>query len=240
MAGGGLLVALFAKAGDVFNENVLDVLVRVLEVLLFHQAYIAVPFFQLALSDALKDIFGLAGSLRLGFVDGYLPFHNVSRNLFPGHVFGVGCHDVHREISRQLLKLLGAGYEIGLAVELDHCGDLAAVVDIGTDDTFMGIAVGLLGRGRQPLLAQIFHGFVKIAIIFVQRCFAVENAGSRSAAQLFHHLCCDRSHTPPPDCLAAFLPFCTVIHASTRACSIRVIVRTAQIFRFRSRADDYV
>ncbi len=85
-------------------------------------------------------------------------FERLGRDIFDSHVIGAGRDDLHRQLPDQRLELLGAGYEVGLAVHLDQRGDLAARVNVMTDEAFFGLAVRLLGRSGQALLPQKFGG----------------------------------------------------------------------------------
>ena len=57
-------------------------------------------------------------------------------------------------------KIVGAGDEIGFAVDFDQHADLAAGVDVSVNQAFGGDAARLLGRGREAALAQDFDGFL--------------------------------------------------------------------------------
>ena len=57
--------------------------------------------------------------------------------------------DLDRQVLDELLELLGAGDEVGLAVDLDEHADPAAGVDVAADEALADVAVGPLRR-RPP------------------------------------------------------------------------------------------
>ena len=62
--------------------------------------------------------------------------------------------DVHRDVLHEGLEELVARDEVGLAVDLHQDADLAAEVDVAAHRALGGRAGCLLGRRREPLLAQ--------------------------------------------------------------------------------------
>ena len=73
------------------------------------------------------------------------------------------------DVARQLLEVVGARDEVGLAVELDQHADLAVVVDVAHDQRPRGGSAGaLLGLG-DPLLAQDLGGLLHVAAGLLQR-----------------------------------------------------------------------
>ncbi len=72
--------------------------------------------------------------------------------------------DLDREVAHQLLELVGARDEVGLAVDLDQHADAAAGVDVAGDEALAGVATGLLGGRRQALLAQQRDGLLEVAV----------------------------------------------------------------------------
>ena len=46
---------------------------------------------------------------------------------------------MHGQVLGQLLELIGARHEVGLAVQLDQRRNLAAAMDVGADQPFIGI-----------------------------------------------------------------------------------------------------
>ena len=68
---------------------------------------------------------------------------------------------MHGDVLEELLEILGAGDEVGLAVDLDEDADFAAGVDVLADRAFVGGAGGFLLGGGHAALAQddegLFH-----------------------------------------------------------------------------------
>jgi hypothetical protein len=67
---------------------------------------------------------------------------------------------VHRDILDEFRERRAAGDEIRLAVQLDQRADLAPGMDVRTDRSLVGDALGLLCSARLPELAQLALGAV--------------------------------------------------------------------------------
>ena len=76
------------------------------------------------------------------------------RDLIAADVTRVDGGDVHGDVLEELLEVLGAGDEVGLAVELKQDADLAAGVDVGPHCALVGGARGLLGGRGHATLAE--------------------------------------------------------------------------------------
>src|SRR6185369_9169181 len=142
-----------ADLGDRLRDQVLDRPVLVPEGLLV-EADLAVPLVELALDDPLLDLGRLAldrvgrGELGLLRRDGLLG------DPLDVDVQGCEARDLDREVADELLELVGAGDEVGLAVDLDQHADPAARVDVAGDDAFARVPARLLGGCREPSLAE--------------------------------------------------------------------------------------
>jgi hypothetical protein len=53
----------------------------------------------------------------------------------------------------QFLEIVGASHEIALAIDFQHDAELAAVVNVGADETLFGGARSLLAGRRDATLA---------------------------------------------------------------------------------------
>ena len=89
----------------------------------------------------------------------------------------------------ELLEVVGARDEVGLAVHLDEHADLAAHVDVVADQPLGGRAAGLLGRLREPALAQERRRLLEVAVGLGQRRLALHHARAGRVAELLHHRC---------------------------------------------------
>ena len=107
---------------------------------------------------------------------------------------GLGRRDVHRDVAHQLLELVGAGHEVGLAVDLDQDADLAAAVDVGADRAFGRDPAGLLGRRGEALLAQRVDRLSMLPCALVEGVLAVHHSGAGALPELLDHLSGDFSH----------------------------------------------
>ena len=120
----------------------------------------------------------------------------------------LACVDVQRgeagdldgEVADELLELVGASDEVGLAVDLDEHADAAARVDVARDEALAGVAARLLGRGGQALLAQQRDGLVEVAVGLGQRVLAVHEAGAGPLAQFLDQLRRDVRHAVRVSC----------------------------------------
>ena len=102
--------------------------------------------------------------------------------------------DLHGEVADELLELVGAGHEVGLAVDLDEHADAAAGVDVARDEALARLAAGLLGGRREALLAEERDGLVEVAVGLGQGALAVHEAGAGPLAQLLDQLRRDVRH----------------------------------------------
>ena len=93
---------------------------------------------------------------------------------------------MHGDIVDQFLEIVGAGHEIGLAVDFHHHAELAAVVDVGADQTLLGGAGGLLAGRRDAALAQNHFGFGHVALGFHQGVLAFHHSRAGALAEVFH------------------------------------------------------
>src|SRR6185437_13429848 len=99
-----------------------------------------------AFEHLLDDVRGLAAGGGLGTVDVLLAEKVFFGDVFAANVAGIGGSDMHGDIAEQLLEVIGAGDEVGLAVELDEDADLTASMNVGAHSSLIGGAGGLLGR----------------------------------------------------------------------------------------------
>ena len=98
----------------------------------------------------------------------------------------IGRRDVHRDVAHQFLKIVRAGHEIGLAVHFHQHAQLRAGVNVGTDQSLLRGARGLLAGRRDAALAQHHFGFGDIALRFGESALALHHSGSGALAELFH------------------------------------------------------
>ena len=95
---------------------------------------------------------------------------------------------MHGDVLEQLLEVLGAGHEVGLAVELDEHADLAAGVDVGSDGALVGGAAGLLGGRGHAALAQDDEGVLHVALGLLQGLQAVAHGRAGLFAEFLDEL----------------------------------------------------
>ena len=88
-------------------------------------------------------------------------------------------------------KSVGAGDEVGLAVELEQDADLSAGVDVGAHRALVGGAGGLLGRRGHAALAEHDEGLFHVALGFLERLEAVAHGGAGLFAEFFDEFCVD-------------------------------------------------
>ena len=118
------------------------------------QADLRVPLLELAVDDLLPDVLGLLLGRLVGQQLGLLGGEVGRRDVLGVDVERRQSGDLDGQVADELLELVGAGHEVGLAVDLDEHADPAAGVDVARHEPFAGLAAGLLrGRG-EALLAQ--------------------------------------------------------------------------------------
>src|SRR5690606_18026555 len=88
----------------------------------------------------------------------------------------------------QILELLGAGHEVGLAVHLDECADPSAAMDIGLDQTLRRRAARFLLGTVEPALPQERGGLVHVPLGLFERALGIHDASPRALPQLLDHL----------------------------------------------------
>src|ERR1700737_3902472 len=97
---------------------------------LFQKTDLFVKLAHLAFDNFLDYLRWLAGSGRLRPVDVFLALKSLGRDIFLAHELRVAGRDVHSNIVHQLLELVGARYEIALAVYFHQHTNLAAGMDV--------------------------------------------------------------------------------------------------------------
>ena len=95
---------------------------------------------------------------------------------------------MHGDVLEQLLEVVGAGDEVGLAVELEEDADLAAGVDVGSDCALVGGAGGLLGGRGHAALAEDDEGLFHVALGFLEGLEAVAHGGAGLFAEFLDEL----------------------------------------------------
>ena len=96
------------------------------------------------------------------------------------HVERRQAGDLNGQVADELLELVGPGYEVRLAVDLDQDAHPAAGVDVARDEALARVATGLLGGRRKPLLAQDEDRLVEVAVGLGQGALAVHETRRRS------------------------------------------------------------
>ena len=115
---------------------------------------------------------------------GLLALGHVGRDGLDGRVHGREARDLHREVADELLEVLVAGHEVGLAVDLDEHAQPAAGVDVGGHLALAGVAAGLLGGCRLAPLAEQDDGLLEVAAGLLEGALAVHEAGAGALAEL--------------------------------------------------------
>src|SRR4051794_6613274 len=116
-------------------------------VLLLQEDHFRGPLAKLALDDLGDHVVGLALLLGLLFEDAPFRLALLGRNVLDGDIEGGGRSDVDRDLACELLEVVVARDEVGLALDLDQDARAAARVDVGGDRALARRAAGAL-RGR--------------------------------------------------------------------------------------------
>src|SRR3954447_1895009 len=181
-----------AGAGRQLGAQLLERLAAVLlvvDVRLVEQHDVLEPLVQATLDDLLLHALGLALGGRLLAQHAQLGLPVLLGHVVVGDVEGVGGGHVQRHLPGEVLERLGAGHEVGLAVDLDQHADLAAGVDVARHHALGGGAPTALGGRGLPLDAQDLDRLVDVAARLLQGGLRVHDAGARAVAQGLHVLC---------------------------------------------------
>ena len=95
---------------------------------------------------------------------------------------------MHGDVVGELDESVGAGDEIGFAIDFDEHTDFSAGVDVASNETFGGFARGFFRGSGLALFAQHADGFLDVAVGFNERRAAIGEARVGALAQLFHEL----------------------------------------------------
>jgi len=99
-------------------------------------------------------------------------------DLLGGEVVGVGSRHLEGDVLNELAEVVGAGDEVGLAVDLDDGAEAAVVVEVGVDEALGGGAFGALGGGGVAFLAEDAFGLLEVAVGLFEGGLAVQHAGA--------------------------------------------------------------
>ncbi len=152
---------------------------------LFEQADLFVELGHAALGDLLDHLLGLALGEGARLLDFLLLLEHVVGDVFLADETRIGGRDVHRDIVHQFLEIIGARDEIALAIDFHHHAELAAVVDVGADQTLLGGARSLLAGRRDAALAQHDFALGEIALGFHQGALAFHHPRAGALAECF-------------------------------------------------------
>ena len=131
---------------------------------------------------------GLPVARRLLAVDFALLGQHFGRDFFAPQIARIDRGDVHGDVVAELLEGIGAGHEVGLAIDFHDHADLSAGVNVVADQAFAGLALRLLGRGGLAFFAQDVDGLFDVAVGFHQRRAAIGEARAGAFAQFFHEM----------------------------------------------------
>src|SRR5918992_2092682 len=155
---------------------------------LVHERDVLVERLELTRHDLLDHVLRLAALTNLLLEDTPLLLDAVRRHAIAIHRDRRSRRDVLGERTRQVLEIVGAGDEVGLAIQLDEDGQLAVVVQVMADVAlFHGTVGSLLGLG-DALLAKILDRLVDVSVRLLERLLAIHHAGAGPRTELGHVL----------------------------------------------------
>src|SRR5919201_914516 len=99
------------------------------------------------------------------------------------HVLWIHRRDLHRDLLGEAPEVRISSHEVGLARELDHRADAAAGVDVGLDDPFLRLTVGLLLHLLESAGLDDLLGLLEVALRLVEGPLAVHDARTGLLAQ---------------------------------------------------------
>ncbi len=176
---------------DLRGDELRDGLRCFLDEGLIEEAELFVELGELAFEHLLDDVGGLAGGCGLGAIDVLLALEVGGGDVVAADEARVDGGDVHGDVAEQLLEVVGAGDEVGLAVELEEDADLSAGVDVGSDCALIGGAGGLLGSRGHAALAEDDEGVFHVAFGFLEGLEAVAHGGAGLFAEFLDEFCVD-------------------------------------------------
>src|SRR3954453_22714226 len=167
-------------------------LVLGVHVLLVEQDDVLEALLDLAFHDLAADVLRLVGNLLLE--DPLLALDELLGHVLLGDPVGPHRGDVLGDLACELLEVVGARHEVGLAVDLDQYADLPGRVDVGGHDALGSAAFGaLLGLSR-ALHTEDLDGLVGVAVRLLERALRVHHPGAGAVAQGLYVLRCEISH----------------------------------------------
>src|SRR5918998_1822147 len=175
-----------ARAGGGLGAQLLDRLAAVLvgvHVPLVEEDALLEPLAHAALGDPRAHVLRLVLGLLLE--DAQLARAHVLGHVLLGDVQRRCGGDVEGDLARELLEVLVAGHEVGLAVDLEQHADLAGGVDVALDDALRRGALAALGRVGLSAHAQELDRPVEVAARLLERALAVHHASARARAERF-------------------------------------------------------
>src|SRR6185436_215755 len=172
-----------ADRGDLVRDQVADGPLLVAERLI-EEADLAEPLLELTLDDLGPDRLGLLLDRLVGEKLGLLRVEDVLGNAIGVDVLGTHPGDLDRQVADELLELVGARDEVGLAVDLDQHADAAARVDVARDEALAGVAARLLRGRRETALAEQDDGLLDVTVSLDEGVLAVHEARAGPLAQL--------------------------------------------------------
>src|SRR4051794_14239165 len=172
--------------GRELRAELLDGLVGVLvdvDVGLAEEHDLVEPLAHPPLDDPGHDVLGLALGQRLLGGNALLALALLGRQLVLLDDERSRGRDVQRDVAGEGHEVVGAGHEVGLAVDLDEHADLAVAVDVGLDRALRGGAVAALGRLGRAADAEELDGSLHVAVDLLQGRLALHHPGARAVAQ---------------------------------------------------------
>src|SRR4051794_38024981 len=171
------------------RAQVLDRLAGVLvavHVLLVEQHDLLEPLAQAPLGDLRPHVLRLVGGLLLE--DPQLALALLVRHVLLRHVQGRGGGDVQGHVARELLEVVVARHEVGLAVDLHEHADLAGRVHVALDDALGRRPRAALRGLRLTLHAQDLDRLFDVPVRLDEGALAVHHPRAGAFAELLHVL----------------------------------------------------
>src|SRR5215218_4374251 len=181
----------------------LPLVALLVEVLLVEQSDLRCPLADLSIDDLLDHVLRLAVRPRPLLEDGALPRNVLLGNVLEGDVLGVHRGDVDRDLASELLEILVAGHEVGLAEHLDERALAPVGVDVGGDHALPGAAAPALRRRGRALLAKDLDRLPLVALGLLEGVLHVHHRGAGALPERLHLGRAHRHQESPPLCVWA-------------------------------------
>ena len=177
--------------GDPLGDQLLDRLVGILHKGLREKRAFLEELLQTPLDDLCRNLLGLSFFFRLLHVDPSLALDHIARNLIRGDRKRIRGGDVHRDVFRERLEVIGVRYEVRFAVHFNDDGSPIIEVNIAADRPFVRGLLGTLRCLRRSLRSQEIDRFINVPLGLGEGLLAIHHPRAGHVTELLYVCCAD-------------------------------------------------